>query len=199
MALEASHMAPAGDTDVHRLVGFAGERFAASGLEIPAVPVTFHDRDSQCFGFGGVYLPSEKAVRICRPSDTTIVHELAHAWIETSFTETERLAFMELRGLNTWTGGDTWAERGAEQAAEIMTWGLMDTDIAVRWIETAADGSTVDTTRLYKVPDSNFDELVTAYTLLTGGEPTIRLAEAAERAGAESQMPAEITSPEARG
>ena len=106
-----------------------------------------------------------------------MVHELAHAWIETTFEAKDRQAFMQLRRLDTWTGGDQWKERGAEQAAEILTWGLMDRDISIRWVESNPDSTTSDTRRLFKITNSSPDQLVTAYEHLTGVQPTDRLAD----------------------
>lgn len=148
------------------LLDDARSRFALAGLELPDVSVEFPSAESACYGFGGVYLPSELTVRICRPSASTMVHELAHAWVETTMNDSGRQAFLQLRGLETWTGGERWDERGAEQAAEILTWALMEENIAVRWIETNTDGTIDETTRLFKVPNSNPDQLVAAYQQL---------------------------------
>ena len=176
------------------LLEFARSRFAQSGLELPDIAVEFPTDDSRCYGYGGVYLPTELTVRICRPSESTMIHELAHAWVETTFNDSDRNAFLELRGLETWTGGEHWDQRGAEQAAEIITWALMDTDITVRWLETNDDGTTEETTRLFKVPNSNPDQLVAAYHELTGGVPQFRISEDARS----TRTATETTSPEAQ-
>jgi hypothetical protein len=46
-------------------------------------------------------------------------------WDEHELTDEVRQAFLDLRGLETWRGGE-WHDRGAEHAAEIMVWGLID-------------------------------------------------------------------------
>ena len=160
-----------------QLVDFAYERFVLAGLELPTVTIVFPTDQDQCHGYGGVYVPSERTVRICRPSQTTMVHELAHAWAETTLTDGDRQAFLHLRGLDSWTDADRWDQRGAEHAAEIISWALMDRNISIRWIETTPDGTTDDTTRLFKLPHSSPDELAVAFQHLTGGQPTNRLAD----------------------
>ncbi len=181
-------------TEQQELIDFAYARYARAGLVLPDVSISFSHDDSHCFGYGGVYLPEEMSVRICRPSKTTMIHELAHAWVETVLAESDRQAFLDLRDLETWRGGDEWAQRGAEQAAEIITWGLMDSDISVRWLVPASDGTSTETRRLFKVPNTGFDQLVAAYDMLTHALPTDRIAD--------SRIPrttvSTVVSPEAR-
>jgi hypothetical protein len=57
----------------------------------------------------------------------TTLHELAHAWAETQLTDAEQESFVALRGLEVWA--DQRAPRhewGAEHAAEVVSWSLMD-------------------------------------------------------------------------
>jgi hypothetical protein len=176
------------------LVDFAYSRFALVGIKLPDVHIEFPDDEAGCFGYGGVYLPSKTTVRICRPSKTTMVHELAHSWVETTLNTAERNAFLEERGLDTWTGGTEWDERGAEHAAEIITWALMDENISLRWIDTNSDGSTTETWKLFKIPNSNPDQLAAAYEQLTGSVPQARIADDPR----DLEPTAEIVSPEAR-
>jgi hypothetical protein len=51
---------------------------------------------------------------------------MAHAWdLGGGLTEEVRGRFLTLRGLDAWHDlSDDWPRRGAEQAAEILTWGL---------------------------------------------------------------------------
>jgi hypothetical protein len=157
-------------------IDFAFAQFDAAGIELPDVSIAFPSQARACHGFGGLYVPSKRAVRICKPSERTIIHELAHAWIETTLTDGERQSFLQLRGLTTWTGGDEWDQRGAEQAAEIIAWAVMEKDMSFRWLATDDDGATVETWRLLKIPNSNPDLLATAYESLTGNTPELRLA-----------------------
>ena len=101
---------------------------------------------------------------------------------------------LEQRGLDTWAGGTEWDERGAEHAAEIITWAAMDENISVRWLETNIDGTTTDSWKLFKVPNSNPDQLAAAFELLTGDVPNLRLADDPRN----TQPVAEMTSLEAR-
>lgn len=89
------------------LIDFGRSRFAMAGIDLPEVRIEFAGpRD--CFGYGGLYLPDETTVRLCRPAKRTMVHELAHAWIEATLTGDERAAFLRLRELETWSGGEGW-------------------------------------------------------------------------------------------
>jgi len=161
--------------DEQELVEYAYSRFAQAGIELPDVQIEFLADSAECFGYGGVYLPDELIVRICRPSKRTMVHELAHAWLETTFTAKQRDAFLNLRGLDAWTGGARWAQRGAEQAAEIVTWGVMEDNMLVRWLETSNDDEVLETWKLYKIPSSDPDQLSFAYEQLTGVVARLRL------------------------
>lgn len=173
--------APRLDGEQQVLVEFALERFARANLELPPeLQIIFPDDQSECLGYGGLYVRSKIEVRICRPSDTTMLHELAHAWIETTLNDAEREAFLDLRQLDTWTGGSEWDRRGAEQAAEVLTWALMDRDITFRWLDPGLDNTWVETYRLLKFGNSSHDELATAYKMLTGSNPVDRSARSGE-------------------
>lgn len=177
------------------LVDFAYSRFAVAGIELPDVSIQFVADRNRCYGYGGVYLPSRLVVRICRPSKSTMVHELAHAWVETTLNDSDRAAFLDLRDLQTWTGGEQWNQQGAEHAAEIITWAIMDKDITIRWVETNDDGTTSDTRRLFKIPDSDPDRLISAYQQLTGDMPAERMSEVASEV---EPVSGTTSSPEAR-
>ena len=65
-------------------------------------------------------------IRLCfeegKPTnDWVVLHEIARAWDHLNLGEATRDVFLELRGLGRWREG-VWYERGAEQAAEIITW-----------------------------------------------------------------------------
>lgn len=177
------------------LVDHAYQRFAAAGLELPPVTIEFPTDDSACYGYGGIYDPDTTTVKICRPSPRTMIHELAHAWTETNLDDTARQAFLDLRGLEVWVHADhPWDRRGAEHAAEIITWAVIDEDITVDWLQTNPDGTTTATTRLFKIPDSSPDQLTTAYHNLTGHNPDIHDHDDHDHT---TPDPATVTSPEA--
>ena len=163
------------EPDERALVDHAFSLFAEAGIDWSRPDVEFGDKD-ECLGFGGVYRISMDTVRICRPSIDTLVHELVHAMIETTLEEPDRNEFLELRGLDSWVGADEWDARGAEHAAEIITWAVMEEDITMPWIEEAGDGTTQWTRRLRKIPNSSSAELAVAYEQLTGMLPLRRLA-----------------------
>ena len=56
-----------------------------------------------------------------------MLHELAHAWDDTSGA-VDRAGFMKLRGVSVWFGGldVPFADQGSEHLAIIIAWGLMD-------------------------------------------------------------------------
>lgn len=161
--------------DEQDLVDYALQRYELAGIDLLDVQIEFRADGAECYGYGGVYLPGEMIVRICRPSERTMVHELAHAWLETTLNRADRQAFLQLRGLDTWTGGTQWDQRGAEQAAEVVTWGVMDENMLIRWLETSPGNPVSETWRLFKIPESHPDQLIRAYAELTGGVPQLRI------------------------
>lgn len=181
-------------TEEQELVDFAYSRFALVGIELPAVRIEFPDDKAACHEFGGVYLPGETTVRICRPSRTTLIHELAHSWVETTLNATDRDAFLEERGLDTWAGGTQWDKRGAEHAAEIITWAVMEENISIPWLVTNPDGTFTRTWRLLKISQSDPDQLAAAFEQLTDDVPVLRLADDPRQADPALEM----ESPEAR-
>lgn len=65
------------------------------------------------------------AIEIGPAQEWAILHEIAHAWDYHSLDSGTRSAFLELRNHDAWREG-AWHERGAENAAEIIAWGLID-------------------------------------------------------------------------
>jgi hypothetical protein len=59
------------------------------------------------------------------------LHEMAHAWIESNVDAAVMKRFMDVRGIAAWNDRSfDWKDRGTEQAAEIVTWGLGEGQIA---------------------------------------------------------------------
>jgi hypothetical protein len=84
-----------------------------------------------------------------------ILHELGHAWLSRSVSQRLQTAFLELRGLETWNDRDQpWHQRGAEHAADIIAWALMDRDV---W--------------MYRIRPNDPSSLLAGYQLLTGRQP----------------------------
>ena len=127
-------------------------RFADAGLELPDLRVSF---PAFCEGKGGLYR-GDGEIEFCRVSDRLVLHELAHAWDDTS-GDIDRAAFLELRGVDVWFGGlqIPSADQGAEHLAIIVAWGLMDASAR------SAHG----------LPHNSDSELTAAFRLLTGNAP----------------------------
>lgn len=150
------------------LTEWALGRFDRAGLVLPPLVISFHDDRPGCGGNFGLYRSGASAqVDICGfnwdrfvvTAKKTMLHELAHAWIQPALTESAQERFLDLRGLSTW-GDDEfpWEEQGSEQAAEIIAWALMDEDLQL--------------TRFRNVDPVSLSE---AYAQLTGSLPTLRL------------------------
>jgi hypothetical protein len=114
-----------------QLVEWALARYRAAHLEVPSLDLYFHPDPSGCRGNLG--RAANGRVDLCvrlamEPGPQRIVlHELAHAWAEVHLDEASRAAFNRFRGVATWNNaGAEWKDRGNEQAAEIMAWGLGD-------------------------------------------------------------------------
>ncbi|MDJ0953706.1 MAG: hypothetical protein QNJ81_08500, partial [Acidimicrobiia bacterium] len=81
--------------------------------------------------------------------------ELGHAWLLANLTPEGEAEFLAVRGLEHWSNGSVpWHERGAEQAAEILAWGLMDEAIA-----------------LVRIGNPACADATAAYEVLTGSPP----------------------------
>jgi hypothetical protein len=134
-------------------------RYRSAGLELPAVEIEFHPDPSGCRDNSGFYRANHLDVCIADQADAyarrVLVHELAHAWSESSLTAADRARFLRLRGLDTWNSWDEpWGARGFEQAAEVLTWGV-------------GDGAT----RILLPDHDDAASLTRAYLSLTGLQP----------------------------
>jgi hypothetical protein len=116
------------------IVDWSLERYEAAGLQLPDIDVTFYSWEpsmAACSGHGGMWTfdQDKHSIDVCAvgvPSRRRmLLHEFAHAWTHVNLTNSDREAFLGQRGLGTWNDADTaWEHRGAEQAAEVMNWGL---------------------------------------------------------------------------
>ena len=154
-------------------------RFDRAGLELPRVEsITFTRFSDYCADLDGLAIPSEGdhrnaewGVVLCLSEDEvcddpgcaryntavkrTVLHELAHVWMEQFVPEPTKAAFMSWRGLQTWDGHATdWARSAAEHGAEFITWGLLGSGYA-----------------MVEVGLPSVDERVTGFQLLTGRQP----------------------------
>lgn len=152
------------DADWTRRVDWALEQMRGAGLELPSMTVEVHEDNVACDGNAGLFQPtSPPEVHLCprrspdsRASKLITLHELAHAWAETQLTAQERSAFLALRGLDAWVDEDAPPhEWGAEHAAEVVSWGLMDEEVSI--------------IRIY---DAEPDQLLPAFQLLVNQTPS---------------------------
>jgi len=102
--------------------------------------------------------PKRTEIRLCVTEvgplqEWLVLHEIAHAWDHHTLAGEAREAFLTTRGLSSWRNGD-WHERGAEHAAEIIVWGLMDRPV-----------------RPGRIYNNSCDELLDGYIALTGVAP----------------------------
>jgi hypothetical protein len=113
-----------------RLATWAVTRYASAGLDLPSLEIRFHDDPSDCHGRLGYY--EDGVVDVCHEhldglAARTIVHEMAHGWLEANLTAADRERFLNLRGLSNWNDRSAdWDQRGYEQAAETMAWAIGD-------------------------------------------------------------------------
>ena len=150
--------------------------FADAGLPLPFnLTISFHEISAPCERGAGAYRPATGQISICSVhrdpavararQRRVLVHELAHAWTENFLQPQPKEAFLELRGAEAWRSPDLrWRERGTEQAADIITWGILDSDILFLTID-----------------DTSCEELDEAFRVLTGLVPTAGLSHNCER------------------
>ena len=148
------------DAQELRAVTWALGRFRAARLQgMPAFHVYLHRSQDDCQGSIGRYRAGR--IDLCTKDSSEpyakkfALHEMAHAWTEANVDSGTLDRFMRLRGVDDWNDPRLpWKERGIEQVAEIITWGLGEDAIQPLLPEPA------DT-----------HELVEAYMLLTGSRP----------------------------
>lgn len=146
------------------VIDWAEGQFATMGLELPDVAVVPLDNLTVCAGRVGFYHPGRMLIEMCRVDREDVLHELAHAWADHNLGDSDRAAFAEFRGVETWNGQDVaWEQRATEHAAETLVWALLERDTTVPWVEAG-----VASRRLLTIPDSSPEALSAAYEVLTG-------------------------------
>jgi hypothetical protein len=135
----------------------AADRFREAGLGEPTVLIRFHEERDPCDGRTG--RSYEGIVDLCgihtnELSRRTVLHEMAHAWIDAHVSAGLEERFLRLRQLEVWNDHDVeWEQRGSEQAAEIVEWALAGQPTG---------------TELPSIPDRDPSQLAEGYELLTG-------------------------------
>jgi hypothetical protein len=141
-------------------VDWALHRYRLAGLEdMPSLDVYLHRSHEACNGGIGLYHAGR--IELCTKNSSEpyqrkfALHEMAHAWTEAHIEGAILNRFMGIRGITHWNDrSDDWKDRGTEQAAEIITWGLGEGEIAPLLPETV-----------------DVRTLAGLYQLLTGREP----------------------------
>jgi hypothetical protein len=137
-----------------RTIDWALRRYRTAGLDgMPALEVFLHGSNDGCNG--GIGLHFVGRIDLCTRESSEpyqrkfALHEMAHAWTEANVDPALLERFMQDRGIAAWNDrSDPWKDRGTEQAAEIITWGLGEGAIAPLLPETT-DPETL--ARLYRL------------------------------------------------
>ena len=120
-----------------RAIDWSIRRFREAGLDgMPTLEVYLHGSHDACAGGLGLYHAGR--IDLCTEDSSEpyqrkfALHEMAHAWTEANVDSAVLQRFMEIRGVDAWNDriADAWKERGTEQSAEIITWGLGEGEIA---------------------------------------------------------------------
>ena len=141
-------------------VDWALHRYRLAGLEdMPSLDVYLHRSHEACNDGIGLYHVGR--IDLCTKASSEpyqrkfALHEMAHAWIESNVEPAILDRFMQVRAIATWNDRSyDWKERGTEQAAEVVAWGLGEGEMSPLLPE-AVDAPT----------------LAGLYELLTGREP----------------------------
>lgn len=146
-----------GTSEQRAMARWAVGRFNADGFVLPPLEIRFHEDRDGCRGILAYY--SDGVADMCRRhtdlmAARTLLHEIAHGWVEANVTGAERERFLRVRGLSTWNDKSVdWDARGFEHAAEIIAWAI---------------GDQSDGTLAPSLPRNSPDELADAYETLTG-------------------------------
>jgi hypothetical protein len=148
------------DMAQERAIDWSIRRYHEAGLaRLPDLEVYLHRSHDACDGGIGLYHAGR--IDLCTEDSSEpyrrkfALHEMAHAWTEANVDTAVLERFMDIRGIAAWNDRSLdWKDRGTEQAAEIVTWGLGEGEIAPLLPE-ATDAPT----------------LARLYELLTGREP----------------------------
>ena len=142
------------DATQKRAIDWSIRRYREAGLDgMPDLEVYVHRSHEGCNGGLGLYHAGR--IDLCTKESSGpyqrkwALHEMAHGWIETNVDGAVLNRFMVIRGIAAWNDRSyDWKQRGTEQAAEIVTWGLGEGEIAPLLPETT-DPETL--ARLYRL------------------------------------------------
>jgi len=123
------------DAEDEAAIDSALHRYRVAGLEnMPPLEVHVHASHRPCNG--GLGLHHAGRIDLCTKDSSEpyarkfALHEMAHAWAGANVSQEILERFMEVRGLEGWNDQSSpWKERGIEQVAEVITWGLGEGEI----------------------------------------------------------------------
>lgn len=149
-------------------------RFAVADLEEPILDTVTFEPSRSCDQRSGRVLDdgSARELFLCIyesdlcPASTecatptlsarlALLHELGHVWILEHVGSDTQQQLLDLTGRESWDSLDVpWTDRGAEYAAEVFAWGLLE-----------------ETVPLVRFGAPPCEELVEAFSMLTGASP----------------------------
>ena len=105
------------------------DRFESVGLDLPPLRIYVHDSAERCQGHLGTYgqYGQRDRIDLCTESRFYVLHELAHAWEQHALPNEVRATFLIWTARPFWhTRELPWLDSGAELAANVIAWGLME-------------------------------------------------------------------------
>ena len=140
-----------------RAIDWALRRYHTAGLDgMPNLEVFLHRSDEACNGGIGLYYSGR--IDLCTRDASEpyqrkfALHEMAHAWTEANVDPAVLARFMDVRGIAAWNDRSfDWKQRGTEQVAEIITWGLGEGEIAPLLPDITEITDPEDLARLYRL------------------------------------------------
>jgi hypothetical protein len=135
------------------LTAWALEQYESAGLELPVLQIHLSDDPAACKGNRGLFSSGSTPwkITVCTEDQMVYLHEMGHAWSEFNLSDEEMSRYVEERAMESWNDSDTaWGDRGSEDAANTLAWGLVDDPIS------------------NMLPDGPLAQLNEAFRMLTG-------------------------------
>ncbi len=117
------------DAEFRSEIEAAIDRYESNGLELPPLRIFVHATNTGCQGHLGTYgqYGERDRLDLCTEAKFYVLHELAHAWEQNTFSEEDRQIVLLRIGREVWHDRNIpWLDSGAEVVANNIAWGLMD-------------------------------------------------------------------------